>query len=210
MQYIDDDLNNFAENGGPPLPIDMAAGSIENDGATIWYTTYGAGLPVILLHGGLGHSGNWSNQVLPLVDTGYQVILIDSRGHGHSTRDACPYSYEIMASDVLAVMNILQVEQVRIIGWSDGACTAMILASMAPSRIAGIFFFACNMDPSGAQEITEYQPILIRCLSRHAQDYKRLSSTPEQFDQFVEAVSLMQRTQPNWSDRKSTRLNSSH
>jgi pimeloyl-ACP methyl ester carboxylesterase len=55
------------------------------------------------------------------------------------------------------------------------------------------------MDPSGAKEITEFTPILRRCVSRHTQDYERLSATPDQFDAFSEAVGLMQRTQPNYS-----------
>ena len=67
-----------------------------------------------------------------------------------------------------------------------------------PARIAGVFFFGCNMDPSGIKEI-EFSPILRRCISRHAQDYARLSATPDQFEAFSDAVSLMQRTQPNYS-----------
>src|SRR3712207_7351951 len=62
---------------------------------------------------------------------------------------------------------------------------------------------------------TEFTPVLRRCMNRHAQDYSRLSATPDQFDEFCEAIGLMQQTQPNYSandlaDRKSTRLNSSH
>lgn len=42
-------------------------------------------------------------------------------------------------------------------------------------------------------------PILRRCINRHMQDYERLSATPDQFDQFSDAVGLMQKTQPNFS-----------
>jgi pimeloyl-ACP methyl ester carboxylesterase len=52
-------------------------------------------------------------------------------------------------------MDALGIEKAGLVGWSDGACTALILASKAPTRVAGVFFFACNMDPSGAQQITE-------------------------------------------------------
>lgn len=55
------------------------------------------------------------------------------------------------------------------------------------------------MDPSGAKQITEFTPILRRCVSRHVQDYQRLSAAPDQFDEFSEAVGLMQRTQPNYA-----------
>jgi pimeloyl-ACP methyl ester carboxylesterase len=154
---------------------------------------------VILLHGGLGHSGNWGYQVPALLRGGYRAVVIDSRGHGRSTRDARPFTYELMASDVQAVMDTLKLEKAGLVGWSDGACTALILASKAPTRVAGVFFFACNMDPSGVKQEIEFTPILRRCIGRHAKDYARLSATPDQFDEFSDAVGLMQKTQPNYS-----------
>jgi pimeloyl-ACP methyl ester carboxylesterase len=55
------------------------------------------------------------------------------------------------------------------------------------------------MDPSGAKENIAFTPVLQRCISRHRQDFERLSATPDQFDELSEAVGLMQRTQPNFS-----------
>lgn len=198
MEIHDDDLIKFEAEGAAPLPETDLQGYVENDGARIWYAAYGAGTPVILLHGGLGHSGNWGNQVPVLVENGYSAILIDSRGHGRSTRDEQPYTYELLASDVLAVMEALRIERAGLVGWSDGACTALILASKAPERVAGVFFFACNMDPSGTKEF-EFGTLVQRCFNRHVKDYAQLSPTPDQFDEFAGAVGLMQRTQPNYS-----------
>jgi pimeloyl-ACP methyl ester carboxylesterase len=198
MKANDDDLRRFEADGAAPLPVTNDEGYIEHEGARIWYAAYGSGLPVMLLHGGLGHGGNWGYQVPALVGSGYRAVLIDSRGHGLSSRDERPFSYELMASDVLAVMDALHIEKAGLVGWSDGACTALILAAKAPSRAAGVFFFACNMDPSGVKAF-EATPALDRCFARHAMDYARLSATPDQFEAFVAAVSLMQRTQPNYS-----------
>jgi pimeloyl-ACP methyl ester carboxylesterase len=195
----DDDLIKFEAAGAAPLPVEHEQGHIECDGAQIWYATYGSGPAVILLHGGLGHSGNWGYQVPALLERGYRAVVIDSRGHGRSTRDARPFTYELMAADVSAVMDRLQLEKAGLVGWSDGACIALILASKAPERVAGVFFFACNMDPSGTKEITEFPSTLRRCFDRHVRDYQQLSATPGQFDEFSEAVGLMQRTQPNYS-----------
>jgi len=198
MEIHDDDLSRFEADGAAPLPVTDDQGYIEHDGSRIWYATYGSGSPVILLHGGLGHGGNWGYQVPALVTSGYRAILIDSRGHGRSTRDAQPYTYELMASDVSAVMDALNLEKAALVGWSDGACTALILASKAPARVAGVLFFACNMDPSGTKEV-EFGTILKRCFARHVKDYAQLSATPDQFDAFSDAVGLMERTQPNYS-----------
>ncbi len=198
MNSYDDDLTGFEAEGAAPLPDTNDQGYIEHDGARIWYAAYGTGMPVILLHGGLGHSGNWGYQIPALVSGGYKAILIDSRGHGRSTRDERPYTYELMASDVLAVMDGLQIEQAAFVGWSDGAVIALILAAQAPGRVTGVFYFACNMDPSGTKKF-ELTPIVQRCFNRHVKDYAELSPTPNQFDELSEAVGLMQRTQPNYS-----------
>ena len=198
MELNDDDLSRFEAHGAALLPVADTQNYVEHAAARIWFATFGSGAAVILLHGGLGHSGNWGYQVPALLQNGYQAVLIDSRGHGHSTRDERPYTYDLMASDLSAVMDALNLDKAALVGWSDGACTALILASKDPSRVAGVFFFACNMDPSGAKEV-EFSPILKRCFGRHMKDYAKLSATPDRFDEFSEALGLMQRTQPNFS-----------
>lgn len=198
MTFRDDDLTMFEADGAAPLPAATGEGYVEHDGARIWYASYGTGHPVILLHGGLGHSGNWGYQLPALVNSGRRVILIDSRGHGRSTRDERPYTYHLMASDVLAVMDTLQLEKAAFAGWSDGACIALVLASQKPDRVTGVFFFGCNMDPSGTRDFVA-TPVIDRCFARHRKDYAALSATPDEFDAFVGAVSLMMQTEPNYT-----------
>lgn len=197
MDFRDDDLAHFEAHGAAPLPASDGEGTVAHDGARLWYATFGAGPPVILLHGGFGHAGNWGHQVPALVAAGRRVVLIDSRGHGRSTRDAQPFTYERMAFDVLAVMDVLQLDRAAVAGWSDGACIALILAMTAPDRIAGVFFFGCNMDPSGAKEVAR-DPVLDRCFARHAKDYGRLSPTPDGFAAFAAAVGEMMKAQPDY------------
>jgi pimeloyl-ACP methyl ester carboxylesterase len=201
----DDELEHFEAHGAPPLPLSNDSGWVEHEGARIWHASYGSGAPVILLHGGLGHSGNWGYQVPALVEAGHRVVVIDSRGHGRSTRDARSYKYELMASDVLAVMDSLALARAPVVGWSDGACVAMVLAMVAPQRVAAVFFFGCNMDPSGTKEFVA-TPVIDRCFSRHRQDYARLSATPGDFDAFVAAVSEMMRTEPNYAAHDLARI----
>src|SRR5947209_6324564 len=117
----DDHLERFAAQGAAALPTPDRQEYLDHDGASIWYASFGSGKSVILLHGGLGHSGNWGYQVPALLSHGYRPVLIDSRGHGRSTRDQQPFSYRRMASDVLAVMDTLNIPQAPLVGWSDGA-----------------------------------------------------------------------------------------
>ncbi len=198
MNKFDDELIKFEAEGAAPLPDTEMQGYAKNEGARIWYASYGSGFPIILLHGGLGNSGNWGYQVTTLIEKGYRAIVIDSRGHGRSTRDEQPYSYELMASDVLAVMDELGIRKATLVGWSDGACIALILGDKHPERAAGVFYFACNMDPSGTKEF-KFTPVIGRCLNRHKKDYAQLSATPDKFEKFSDAVGQMQSTQPNYS-----------
>lgn len=204
--FHDDDLRRFAAEGAPALPEAATEGVVEREGARIWYATFGAGVPVVLLHGGLGHGGNWGKQVPALVAAGYRPVVIDSRGHGRSTRDERPYSYDLLAADALAVLDTLRIARAALVGWSDGACAALVLAAHAPERVAGVFFFACNMDPSGTKELDESDPLLGRCFGRHAADYARLSATPDAFQSLVAAVGEMQRTQPNYTAHDLARI----
>lgn len=197
MAQQDDDLKIFEADGAAPLPPSTDEGHVAHDGANIWYACFGAGPPVILLHGGLGHSGNWGHQVPALLAAGRRVVLIDSRGHGRSTRDKRPYTYERMASDVIAVMDALKIERAPFVGWSDGACIAMIVGMKHPARAERVLFFGCNMDPSGTKEIKP-NPVLGRCLNRHFADYKALSATPTKFRAFADAISAMMAKQPNY------------
>ncbi len=119
MEFRDDDLRHFEANGAAPLPAPVSEGYVDHDGARIWYATYGSGSPVILLHGGLGHSGNWGYQLPALISAGHSVVLVDSRGHGRSTRDSRPFKYELMASDVLALMDTLHIGKAAVVGWSE-------------------------------------------------------------------------------------------
>jgi pimeloyl-ACP methyl ester carboxylesterase len=50
----------------------------------MYYEIHGDGPPLILLHGGMGHTGYWENQI-PVLSRQYKVIAVDSRGHGRST-----------------------------------------------------------------------------------------------------------------------------
>src|SRR5580698_8737550 len=123
------------------LPAAVLEGRVAHDGARIWFATYGAGPPVILLHGGDASSDFWGGQVPALLSAGRRVIVIDSRGHGRSTRDGRPLHYELMESDVIAVMDALNIEHADVVGWSDGAIIGLVMAMKHPQRVSRVFAF---------------------------------------------------------------------
>ncbi|MFM9865251.1 MAG: alpha/beta fold hydrolase [Micropepsaceae bacterium] len=185
----------------PPLPKFDAEGTVPHKGAKIWYATIGEGVPVILLHGAFGSAENFGFQVPALVKAGYRVILIETRGHARSTRDPNrPLSYELFASDVIAVMDALKIPKASIVGWSDGAIQGLILAMKHPKRLDRVFAFGANMDQTGIIPGITEQPIFIDLMERAPKDYARLSPTPDDFKGLYGAMYNMLLTEPNYKE----------
>src|SRR5579862_4344552 len=99
----------------PSLPQAAQSGTAPVNGIKIWYAVFGQGEPVILLHGGLANADYWGHQVRAL-QPHYRVVVMDSRGHGRSTRDARPYGYDLMADDVVGLMDFLKIDKAAIVG----------------------------------------------------------------------------------------------
>lgn len=127
----------------------VITGSVTSGDADIHYTVYGSGPPVVLLHGGLSHRLSWFSQLPWLVTSGRQVILIDTRGHGRSGLGKDTLSYHRFATDVVAVLNRLRIPCSDMIGWSDGANTALVLARDWPQRVGRLVLISGNFDPAG-------------------------------------------------------------
>jgi pimeloyl-ACP methyl ester carboxylesterase len=182
----------------PSLPKSEHSGYASINGVRIWYAVYGHGKPVILLHGGLANSNYWGNQV-PVLAKRYQVIVMDSRGHGRSSRDSQAYSYDLMASDVLGLMDFLKIKQAAIVGWSDGAILGMDIAIHHPERITKLFAFGANSDPSGTLDASKSPVFSAYSLVRAKQEYEKLSPTPTQYNEFLNQIKTMWETQPNFT-----------
>jgi pimeloyl-ACP methyl ester carboxylesterase len=182
----------------PTLPAAEQSGYAPVNGVRIWYATFGQGSPVILLHGGLANSDYWGNQVRAL-EPSYRVIVMDSRGHGRSTRDERPYGYDLMASDVIGVMDFLKIGQAAVVGWSDGAILGLDIAIHHPERLTRLFAFAANSDPSGVLDVSN-SPVFNAFIARAEKEYGLLSPTPAQFHSFVGQISNMWATQPHFTD----------
>jgi len=182
----------------PPIATDRS-GQAEANGISIHYAIYGHGSPVIFLHGGLANADYWGNQV-PAVAAHHTVIVMDSRGHGRSTRDARPYGYDLMADDVVALMDVLKITKADIVGWSDGGILGLDLAMRHKDRVGKVFAFAANTVTSGVVDGVEKNPTFAAYIERAGHEYAAHSATPKEYDAFVDQISKMWAEQPNWTD----------
>jgi pimeloyl-ACP methyl ester carboxylesterase len=181
----------------PVLPVPVKSGYAPVNGIKIWYATFGRGTPVILLHGGLANANYWG-KLVPALMSHYRVIVMDSRGHGRSARDQKPYGYDLMASDVIGLMDYLKIDKAAVIGWSDGAIIGLDIALHHPERLSKLFAFAANSDPSGVKDVNQ-SPVFTAFIARARKEYEKLSPTPTQYDAFLGEITKMWATQPHWT-----------
>ncbi len=181
----------------PGLPKADESGYAPVNGIRIWYAQFGKGEPVLFVHGGLANSNYWGNQVRALKER-YRVIVMDSRGHGRSTRNAQPYGYDLMSSDVIGLLDYLKIRKVALIGWSDGAIIGLDIAMHHPERLSKLFAFAANIDPGGVADAS-HSAVVNEYIPRAGREYAALSPTPKEFKAFLAQITNMWNTQPHWT-----------
>ena len=169
------------------MPAAASIGVVESDGASIYYAVYGTtGDPVILLHGGMGNGDHWVLQI-PALAPAHQVITIDGRGQGRSSRPKAKPTYDAMANDVIAVMDALKLPKASIVGWSDGGEIGLKLAIEHAARVDKLFVMGANYDsngskPRGGKPSSTFSIYSARC----RKDYEKQSKTPKQFSELVQ------------------------
>lgn len=183
-----------------PATWDEAKGQTARiNGVDIYYELYGAGDPVFLLHGGLANGTYFRNQI-PVLAAKYKLIVMDSRGHGRSSFDKTPISYEVMAADVLGLMDHLGIQKTSIVGWSDGGIIGLELAIHHPERLNKVVAYGANFDPTGVRLDVGQNSRFNAYIAAAAADYQKLAPQPERWDEFLANISHMWATEPNYTE----------
>lgn len=115
----------------------------DSNGIEIFYEIHGKGEPVILVHGFASNvKVNWlsTGWVSDLKDAGYQAIVMDNRGHGRSQKlyQTSYYPADVMAEDVLALIDHLHVAPAHLLGYSMGSRISTFAAIKAPEKVKSL------------------------------------------------------------------------
>jgi len=113
-------------------------------GFKMYYEIYGKGEPLLLIHGNAGSINNFSGQI-PYFAQNYQVIVTDSRSHGKSVDATDSLSYEMMAEDFNALLDLLHIKSCNVIGWSDGGNNGLLLAIHHPDKVKRLAITGANI-----------------------------------------------------------------
>ena len=182
----------------PAKSIEPVSGTAPANDVELYYEIHGDGTPLILLHGGLGHSGHWTNQ-LSVLSEHYKVITVDSRGHGRSTFTEQQISLALMASDIVALMDYLEIERAQILGWSDGGNIGLYLAIHHPARLIKVVASGANYNPSGVRSDVGENQKFLSYVGGAMEDYQTLSPDPTNWDAFFGNISQMWASEPDFT-----------
>lgn len=171
---------------------------VKANGIDIHYREYGQGDAVLLLHGNSESGQSFSRQI-PDLSQEYYVLAMDSRGQGYSTNDGTKVSYELMAEDVIAFLNALNIEKVNVIGWSDGGIIGLLLAMKYPDRINSLATMGANL----FNDHTSLESEVNEELKKELQQLTDLNKEEHAFR--IEMIKLML-TEPNIDPKDLSRI----
>ncbi len=136
-----------------------------------WYDMHGNGESVLLLHSGFVDSRMFA-PAMPILVGHFRVCTVDRRGHGHTPDVEGPLTYEAMADDTIAFLDKVVCEPAHLVGHSDGANVALLVALKRPDLVrklvlvSGTFHHDGNL-PGTLSEFDE--ETLRRMSTRHGQ-----------------------------------------
>ena len=138
---------------------------LDSNGAHIRYQVWGQGPAVILLHGFGETLETWQRgDVVRLLARDFQVIAMDVRGHGHSSKPQDKESYGVaLAGDVMRVLRELNISQAHVVGYSLGALIALDFAILYPEHALSVVLGGAGWNP----------PETLKEFAQHADAYER-------------------------------------
>ncbi|MBW0530297.1 hypothetical protein O181_070012 [Austropuccinia psidii MF-1] len=192
----------------PTLPGRPIGKWTDINGVKIWSAEFGCqnpGLPIILLHGGLGCSEYWGKIVEGLM-VDRRVITVDTRGHGRSTMDDKPFTFELYASDITALLKSFNIPKAVFIAWSHMAvATIAAMMDSGNSRYieraflyGGYHDVAANNISFASTEI--YKQFVQRAIA------ERIKLQPTQLKKFLGAVKKLDSIYPTYSTEQLAKI----
>ena len=123
-----------------------------SNGQRISFTEYNKdrSKSILFLHGNGEDSHTYDSIINELSD--YHLILMDSRGHGES--DKGKLSYKLMAEDTYLLLNELNIDEVNVVGYSDGGIIALYLSLIDETLVKKMFLLGVNYDTDGLKDKT--------------------------------------------------------
>jgi pimeloyl-ACP methyl ester carboxylesterase len=115
-------------------------------GFKMYVEEYGNGKPLLFIHGNGGAIAAWTRQI-PVFSEKYRVIIADSRNQGKSADNGDSLSYEMMADDYAALLDVMKIDSAYVVGWSDGGINGLLLAIRHAKKVGKLAITGANLWP---------------------------------------------------------------
>lgn len=123
------------------------------------YTVAGQGFPLVLLHGN-GEDHTYFKRQMEPFGARYQVLALDTRGHGQSPRGTAPFTLEQFAQDLKGFLDSREIGRCHLLGFSDGANIALLFALQYPEYVDKLILNGADLSPSGVKLSTQIPIVL--------------------------------------------------
>lgn len=164
------------------------------DGLKLYYEIHssqghGAGVPLILLHGGIMSTDSWTGE-MPVLSASREVIAVDLQAHGRTADIDRPMSCEAMADDIAALMGYLHIDQADVMGYSLGGCVALRFAIQHPGMLRKLVLVSTvfrrdGWYPEGQAAMSRPLPSELIKQSPLYQTYARVAPRPQDWEVFL-------------------------
>lgn len=124
--------------------------TLKANGIDLFYKKSGNGAPLLLLHGN-GEDHTIFDALSEKMQKHFTIYAIDSRNHGQSSKTT-DFSYQTMAEDISQFITTLELKDVSIVGFSDGAIIATMLELEHPNTFKQMVLLGINLKPSDFKE----------------------------------------------------------
>ena len=175
------------------------------NGLNIYYEIHGAGEPLVLLHGGVGSTGSFS-EIMPSLSNSRQVIAVDLQAHGRSADINRPLSYEAMADDIAALMKYLGIKKADVMGYSLGGGVALRTAIQHPDLVKKLVVVSapCKHDgwyPEIHAAMAQSGPKQAEQMMQNPlyQTYERIAPRPEDWPVLFTKLGELLKKDYDWS-----------
>ena len=111
------------------------SGTVQANGQDLYYELHGEGPPLVLVMGIGYDSSLWTLAQVPILSTQFQVILVDNRDAGRSSKAIQPYRIADMADDLVGLLDALGIQRSHLLGLSMGGMIALEVALRHVDRL---------------------------------------------------------------------------
>ena len=175
------------------------------NGVQMYYEIHGSGgTPLLLLHGGLFNIDLQFGEILPALGQRGRVIAADFQGHGRTGDIDRPLTSSHLASDVVGLLQHLEVTQVDVFGFSVGGAVALHLAIKQPALLRKLIVSSASFHPDGdrpenAEAVGEMTVDMIAGTPME-QDYLAKSPNPDRLQDLLDKLGTFDKGFSGWSD----------